>query len=150
MDMSESRGVYSEKIKSRRRIFFYDVLVSSNGDRFLSINETITKEGKHQHSRIIIDERELDDFMFGLNKAVEYMNRDATNKNIEEKTNRPARAGDKWTQPEDQRLMKMFDDGLSVANIAKELCRSTGAIQSRLAKHSRIDSFGNIINRKAE
>ena len=48
-------------------------------------------------------------------------------------------AGAPWTQEEDERLAREFDDGLTTAQIALEHGRSSGAITSRLVKLGKID-----------
>lgn len=48
-------------------------------------------------------------------------------------------AGAPWTQEEDERLVREFDDGLTAAQMALEHGRSSGAITSRLVKLGKID-----------
>jgi hypothetical protein len=55
------------------------------------------------------------------------------------RSNRPASAGAKWTDDEDSRAAREYDEGLPIAAIAREHHRTTGAITSRLVKLGKID-----------
>lgn len=46
----------------------------------------------------------------------------------------PLLQGKPWTADQDKRLVEMFNDGLIVAEIAKECQRTTGAIRARLVR----------------
>jgi hypothetical protein len=50
----------------------------------------------------------------------------------------PERAGEPWDEEEDGALIKRFEEGTSVKNIAGEHKRTVGAIESRLAKLNKI------------
>jgi hypothetical protein len=52
---------------------------------------------------------------------------------------RVANAGNAWTPEEDERLLKAFDAGIGVKELAAQHGRTTGAIKSRLVKHERIE-----------
>lgn len=47
-------------------------------------------------------------------------------------------AGAAWTDEEDERLLRKFDEGAKVASLASIHRRTPGAITSRLVKHGRI------------
>ena len=47
-----------------------------------------------------------------------------------------SRAGLKWEQDEDERLLKMLSDGVSLADIAKTLQRTDGSIKTRLTVYA--------------
>ena len=57
--------------------------------------------------------------------------------------NRPARAGQPWTEEEEQRLLEQFDAGDKEPEIARKLNRTPGAITARLVKLGRIDAPPN-------
>ena len=57
----------------------------------------------------------------------------------EQRAARPAAAGVRWTDDEDARLCRQFDDGLAISEIAAQHGRTRGAITSRLVKLGRLD-----------
>jgi hypothetical protein len=52
---------------------------------------------------------------------------------------RPAAAGARWTDDEDARLCREFDNGGQIRELAREHGRTVGAITSRLVRLGRID-----------
>ncbi len=59
-------------------------------------------------------------------------------KRKERKRNLPERAGKPWDEEESKLLIKRFDDGEPISEIAKEHKRTTGAINSQLVKLGKI------------
>ena len=55
------------------------------------------------------------------------------------KDGRPARVGQPWSAEEDERLLKAFDHGAAIKELAVAHERSRGAIQSRLVRLGRIE-----------
>lgn len=51
----------------------------------------------------------------------------------------PARVGQPWSAEEDERLLKAFDNGAAIEELAVAHERSRGAIQSRLVRLGRIE-----------
>ena len=51
----------------------------------------------------------------------------------------PANAGMPWSKAEDTKLIKAFDDGMTIKDLAERHKRTTGAIQSRLLKLGKIE-----------
>lgn len=47
---------------------------------------------------------------------------------------KPGNAGAPWTVEEDEKMVKLFNDGVPIKDIAKEHERTEGAIESRLVK----------------
>ena len=54
-------------------------------------------------------------------------------------TNRPAAAGQRWSEEEDALLAHEFDGGMAVADIARQHGRTKTAITLRLVKLGRLD-----------
>ena len=52
---------------------------------------------------------------------------------------RPGKAGKPWTEAEDAQLLKAFDEGAAVADLASIHERSEGGITSRLVRLGRIN-----------
>jgi hypothetical protein len=55
-------------------------------------------------------------------------------------SHRPAAAGAKWTGDEDALLVRQYDEGLPIPEIARQHDRTTGAITTRLVKLGKIDA----------
>ena len=55
----------------------------------------------------------------------------------------PARAGQAWSAGEDERLLKSFDRGTPIKELAATHERTRGAIESRLVKLGRIERTTN-------
>ena len=58
--------------------------------------------------------------------------------NTARKKDGPAKAGKAWSAEEEQKMIKMFEAKTDVAQIAKVLCRTTGAIWARLEKLGKV------------
>ncbi|MCK4393629.1 hypothetical protein KAX17_12055 [Candidatus Bipolaricaulota bacterium] len=55
------------------------------------------------------------------------------------KKNLPSHAGIAWTEEEESRLAKRFDEGISIQELAREHQRTIGAIEARLVKLGKIE-----------
>ena len=53
------------------------------------------------------------------------------------RSNLPERAGEPWSGEESDRLAHHYDNGVSIPELAKVHCRTSGAIRSRLVKLGR-------------
>jgi len=76
------------------------------------------------------------DIVRALHTAIEALEKSA--KNAERKRLLPARAGKSWDRAECDLLVKRFDDGADIAQLAKDHQRTRGAIQSQLVKLGKI------------
>ena len=54
----------------------------------------------------------------------------------------PANAGKPWTEQEDRALLENFDEGLSIAELARAHGRAPAGIHTRLARHGRVQDEG--------
>jgi len=54
----------------------------------------------------------------------------------------PANAGKPWTEQEDVQLLEKFDEGLSIADLARVHDRTPAGIQARLERHERLPAQG--------
>lgn len=61
-------------------------------------------------------------------------------KRLERKNNLPKNAGNPWSSEEDDNLIMKFDNGNSVKELSEILERTEGSIQSRLAKHGKLNT----------
>jgi hypothetical protein len=58
------------------------------------------------------------------------------------RTRLPSNAGKPWTENEDLELLEKFDEGLSVAELARAHDRTPAGIQARLERHGRLPAQG--------
>lgn len=54
--------------------------------------------------------------------------------------NAPPNAGKPWTEEEDRNLLKEFDSGCRMPDLAQALGRTTAGIQARLEKYGRVQA----------
>lgn len=54
----------------------------------------------------------------------------------------PSNAGKPWTEHEDLELLEKFDEGLSIAELARAHDRTAAGIQARLERHGRLPAQG--------
>ncbi len=59
------------------------------------------------------------------------------------RTGLPGNAGKPWTAEEDQKLLREFDRGSSLAGLAQAHGRTPAGIQARLEKHGRLQASAN-------
>ncbi|MBB6095705.1 hypothetical protein HNQ60_004596 [Povalibacter uvarum] len=57
-------------------------------------------------------------------------------------------AGKPWSSDEDQRLLTQFDEGMSIADLARGHLRTVAGIQARLEKHGRVTPAMNASARR--
>ena len=60
-------------------------------------------------------------------------------KKLEKKNNLPKNAGNPWSSEEDADLIVKFDNGNSIKELSEILERTVGSIQSRLARHGKLN-----------
>jgi hypothetical protein len=58
------------------------------------------------------------------------------------RTRMPTNAGKPWTETEDLELLEKFDEGLSIAALARAHDRTPAGIQARLERHGRLPAQG--------
>lgn len=54
----------------------------------------------------------------------------------------PSNAGKPWTEDEDLELLEKFDEGMSIADLARVHDRTPAGIQARLERHGRLQAQG--------
>lgn len=65
--------VYSCRVHSGRRTYFFDVKQSAEGEVYLVISESRLEEGNFRHSRVLIDEEHIEEFEKGFREVLGYM-----------------------------------------------------------------------------
>jgi uncharacterized protein YlaN (UPF0358 family) len=65
--------LFSEKVVTSRRTYYFDVKETKEGSKYLVIGE-LTQVGRElERHRVMVFEESLDSFMDGLDKAVEFI-----------------------------------------------------------------------------
>ena len=77
--------IFSEKVMTGRRTYFFDVKETKDGSKYLVIGELTQVGNELERHRVMIFEESLDIFMDGLDKAVEFiLNSDRMDESNEE------------------------------------------------------------------
>jgi hypothetical protein len=78
MEIMGLRGeIYTEKAMSGKRTYFFNVKENRNGDRYLNIVESKkNEENNFERFSLIIFEDDLDVFLEGLKKAVQFIKKE--------------------------------------------------------------------------
>lgn len=65
--------IFSEKVVTRRRTYYFDVKETKDGSKYLVIGELTQVGSELERHRVMVFEESLDAFMDGLDKAVEFI-----------------------------------------------------------------------------
>jgi hypothetical protein len=65
--------IFSEKVMTSRRTYFFDVKETRDGAKYLVIGELTQVGSEMERHRVMVFEESLDSFMEGLDKAVEFI-----------------------------------------------------------------------------
>lgn len=135
--MSKGKELFSEKISTGRRTYFFDVKESIDNVWYLVISESRPGRGDlFIHSRIMVFEEHIQEFLDGLNKAIGFIEQHNKPKSyrIEQVRKKYTRAYGKWTDDEDARLKNEYSKGKTISELVNIFQRKPGAIHSRLKK----------------
>jgi len=73
----DTNEIFSKRIDAGNRTYFFDVKISSEGTKYLKINEARRAEGDtYTHNRVMVFEGNIEKFMEALNAAVSVMTND--------------------------------------------------------------------------
>lgn len=87
-----------------------------------STGEIFPPDSRYQHPQTVR----------ALFTAIDHL--DKVQKRQARKRNLPARAGEKWTEEESEKLLTAYNSGTPIRDIAKTHQRTSGAIRSQLQK----------------
>ena len=137
--MGARRELFSQKLQAGSRTYFFDVKESPAGHRYLTITETRCRGGdSHERHRVMVFEEHVTEFRDGLEAALALFTEEDRPKayTVEHIRREYPRAYEKWTEEEDVRLAREYDQTRSQAieTLAKACGRQPGAIRSRLRK----------------
>ena len=65
--------IFSEKIVTSRRTYYFDVKETKDGSKYLVIGELTQVGSELERHRVMVFEESLDSFMEGLDKAVDFI-----------------------------------------------------------------------------
>ena len=65
--------IFSEKVVTSRRTYYFDVKETKDGTKYLGIGELTQVGSDLERHRVMVFEESLDAFMEGLDKAVEFI-----------------------------------------------------------------------------
>ena len=135
------KEIYSSKISKGSRTYFFDIKKTKDGDFFLKISEskkTLLKLGNH---RLIVFDKDLNDFVEALNETLtkfkELNKQEQANEktySVEKIRETHKQAYSPWTIEDDNKLEFLFCEGKKVKELAQILERNEGAISSRIKK----------------
>jgi hypothetical protein len=129
------KELYSDKISAGSRTYFFDLKESTTGAKYLTINES-RKGDAHsfEHSRVMVFEEHLSEFLIGLEKAVRFaLNKEPTH-SVDDIRREHPKAYTKWQPKEEDLLAKEYAKGRTISELAGQFQRQPGAIRSRLRK----------------
>ena len=160
----DEREVFTEKLITGNRTYFFDVKRSVNGMHYITISE-LNSSDKERHGKIMIFEENMSGFYDSFKKAMQFVigkeshheqvmmkkkNRsqkqneyDLSDLNksqkepsysVEEIRQQYSNAYAKWSQQEDILLTQRFHEGKKVFELSEEFKRQPGSIRSRLRK----------------
>ena len=69
----ERKSLYSEKVGTKSRTYFFDVKESVNGSKYLIVTEAKKVGDRFEHNRILVFDSDLGPFSEGLAKAVNFV-----------------------------------------------------------------------------
>ena len=127
--------LFSTSLAAGSRTYFLDVKESVNGSKYLKITESRRDpEGEFEHSRVMVYEEHIGQFLESLNQAVQFMTREEKAYSVEQLRLQHPSAYARWTEEEDLSLKEAYEQGRTLSELAAQFGRQPGAIQSRLRK----------------
>jgi len=135
--------LYSERVESKDRRFYFDINETERGSNYLSICEVTAKENEENKSnRIFVFESQIDQFSAALVRTLLHFNVKTQTKTsngarvarIKEAKVKYARAYEAWTKKEDAELALLYSQGKTMTEIGESLERNPGAINIRIEK----------------
>jgi len=125
------KELYSEKVTAGSRTYFFDVKESKEGKKYLVISES---RAGQDHQRVMIFDEYLDAFTVGFKQALKFLRPKRLPKQVIQARGQYPRAYENWSAEEEQTVVKKYQSGNSIEELAAEFKRNPGAIRSRLRK----------------
>lgn len=132
---SKRPELFSISVAAGSRTYFFDVKESVNGNKYLKISESRKDpEGEFEHSRVMVYEEHIEQFLDGLRQAVGFMIEGGRAYSVERIRGQYPNAYARWNDDEDRFLGEAYAQGQTIAELAVQLGRQPTAIESRLRK----------------
>jgi len=133
----EGKKLFSEKVSVGNIIYFFYIEESSDGRKYLVIEEStkVDRESK-ERNRVVIFREHIVVFNEGFKKAFNFMIKKGQSKanRIMQIRRKYKKAHTKWTEEDDILLRNEYNQGKSIAELAEIFQIKPSAIRSRLHK----------------
>ncbi|MDR3642761.1 MAG: DUF3276 family protein [Candidatus Doudnabacteria bacterium] len=63
--------IYSQNLKTKGQMYFFDVKAAKNGHKYLSIGQSWIKDGMGHRGNVTVFQNDLQEFLKALNEAQE-------------------------------------------------------------------------------
>lgn len=145
----DSEELYSDKITTGRRTYFFDIKRSKQGLLYLSLSESKRTGDVFEHQRLIISEENIMDFAEIFQKTLTKFKEIREPKLLGIKANSVEKIRETyrkaylpWTPGDDRKLELLFCEGKKISEIAQIFERNSGAIISRIKKLELKEKYG--------
>ena len=137
--MSNHTEIYSQKIASGDRTYLLALREDESGGSHVTIAEASgsSAESGHAQVRMTVPADALGRLTFALQKTLEYVD-GFERKRGSRREPAQGNRGSRWEPYEEDRLLKEFDAGTGIPEIANAHDRTAGAIEARLVKLGRL------------
>lgn len=124
-------------VPAGKRTYYFDLHESRQEYQYLTITETVIgPDGATERHRIMVFEEYIPAFVEGIRKILGIEESTPQHKayDIKQIRENHPKAYKPWSREEDERLLRLADDGVSQPELAHIFQRNQGAIRSRLKK----------------
>lgn len=136
--MKNNEEIKKVQVRAGKRTYFIDLKVASTGNHYVEITQSKrTGENEFKRNMIMVFEENFEDFMIGLDKIIRPIigqKQEKTAKTFDEIRKTYSGAYRKWTDEDDEKLLRLHSEGKSTKELSEIFGRTNGAIRSRLNK----------------
>jgi len=146
----DRKEIYTDKINTGRRTYFFDIKKSEQDGMYLSISESKKIGDVFEHHRIMVFEENINDFAEVFQKIVTKFNELKEPKLSKDKAYSIVKIRETyehaylpWTLKDDRKLELLFCEGKQIKELAEIFGRNSGAIFSRIKKLELKEKYGH-------
>lgn len=138
--MSEENEKETLKIKAGKRTYFFDLKTTKDEKYYLEITESKNIGNSFERYSIMIFQEEFDKFKEALNTILDFKEKETINNkenktfNLEEIRKKIPNAYRKWEVNEDEELLRLDSEGMTIKELSLYFNRTKGSIESRLKR----------------